>query len=80
MSKVLLNCKSVKSMQKAKDALENLGVNIFMWSDYEVGAPCIAYFYDGTATNGSTHETCEVEFTSRKEFIAEVKRVLGDAK
>lgn len=76
MSKVLLNCKSVKSMQKAKADLENLGVEIFMWSDFEVGAPCVAYFSDGTATNGSTHETCEVEFTSRKEFIQEVKKYL----
>ena len=73
MSKVLLNCKSVKSMQKAKDALESLGVETFMWSDYTGGKPCVAYFSNGTATNGPIHEACAVEFTSRKEFIAAVK-------
>lgn len=84
MRSTLLNCKSKKQMARTKLSLLELGVKVFMWSDSEPTAGCVRFFVaDKSATNGITHETPDSGqpvYTKRKEFIAAVKRVLGESK
>ena len=70
-------------MQNVERDLVGLGVKLFMWGSSKPTG-CVRYFCeDNSATNANAHKQpdsgCPV-YTKRKEFIAEVKRVLGESK
>lgn len=79
-----LNAKSTKSAHKAMVELSELGLN-------NIGAErsplCVVFWDDGDYIGVAKHETAPSVlakstefFAKRKEFIAAVKRVLGESK
>ena len=79
-----LNAKSTKSAHKAMVELSELGLNSI---GGERSPLCVVFWDDGDYTGVAHHETvpsCIAQstefFTKRKEFVAAVKRVLGESK
>ena len=79
-----LNAKSTKSAHKAMVELSELGLN---YIGEENNPLCVVFWSDGDYTGVAKHETVpsilaqSTEFfTKRKEFVAAVKRVLGESK
>ena len=78
-----LNAKSTKSAHKAMVELSELGLN---YIGKESNPLCVVFWSEGDYTSVAKHETApsilskSTEFfTKRKEFIAAVKRVLGES-
>lgn len=79
-----LNAKSTKSARKAMAELSELGLNCIGSDSNQM---CAVFWSDGDYTGVAKHETAPSAlakstefFTKRKEFIAAVKRVLGESK
>ena len=79
-----LNAKSTKSAHKAVVELSKLGFN---YIGSEINPLCVVFWSDGDYTGVAKHETAPSAlakstefFVKRKEFIAAVKRVLGESK
>lgn len=79
-----LNAKSTKSARKAMAELSTLGLN---YIGTESNTLCVVFWSDGDYTGVAEHETAPSVlakstefFAKRKEFIAAVKRVLGESK
>lgn len=86
MKFIRLECKSVKQMQRACNELDSLGVQDFGLSPIDlavgVGRGVTFYINRKIYTRGS-QGSCDVgdeKYYKRKEFIAAVKRVLGESK
>lgn len=79
-----LNAKSTKSAHKAIVELSELGLN---YIGTESNPRCVVFWSDGDYTGVAEHETAPSilaqsteYFAKRKEFMAAVKRVLGESK
>lgn len=84
MSCLKLNAKSTKSARKVMVELSELGLNRL---GNEHTPLCVVFWDDGDYCGVAKHETAPSAFvrsteffTKRKEFMAAVKRVLGESK
>ena len=89
MNAIKLFVKSEKQYQRACESLNSLGLRSFLLGGYQCDKDYgIAVFLETTDTVLSYTDGCgtaatyqpEYVHTKRKEFIAEVKRVLGESK
>ena len=83
---IRLQCKSVKQLKRTCVELDELGVEPFCLSSMKksvgVGRGVSYYVEDNKYTRGrqGTTENQDELYYTRKEFIAAVKRVLGESK
>ena len=86
MNFIRLECKSVKQFERACQELEDLGVPSYIRSSVSnsVGVGNgISFYTEGKEYTCGPQASCEFgdeKYYKRKDFIAAVKRVLGESK
>lgn len=86
MNFIRLECKSAKQLERTCRELEDLGVPSYLLSDVSISVGAgrgISFYTEGKEYTCGKQAPCESgdeKYYKRKDFIAAVKRVLGESK